>query len=93
MKMLTEADIRALDRVTCTQAAQFLGIPPNHLRVALEQKRIPIGTCIRGPGGRRSIRINAEALIAYKNGDLNMVMIAELQNRVAELEKIIKKGA
>ena len=93
MRQLTISDIRNLDKVTCTQAAQALGMPPNHLRVALEQRRIPTGECIRGPGGRRSIWINKDALIKYLEGDMNLIMIAELQRRVAELEKTIKKGA
>lgn len=92
MKALTEAEIRSKSKISCVEAASYLGIPPNHLRVALEQNRIPIGECVRGPKGRRIIHINKDALIKYKNGDMTLVMIAQLQARVAELEKQ-SKGA
>ena len=86
---MTDDELRSLGHVTCVQAARYLGIPPNHLRVALEQGRIPVGTCIRGAGGRRSIHIEPERLIAYKHGDLN----ADLLARVERLERMITKGA
>lgn len=86
---MTDEDIRALGHVTCVQAAKYLGMPPNHLRVALEQGRIPVGTCIRGAGGRRSIHIEPERLISYKHGDLT----ADLLARVQRLELIMTKGA
>lgn len=88
---MTEAEIRAKDRITCNEAAEFLGMNPNHLRVAMEKGLIPIGTCIRGAGGRRSIHIEKEALIRYKNGYIGGLLMDEIVRKQKELEKRIEE--
>lgn len=88
---MTDEELRALPHVNCPIAAEYLGIPQNHLRGGIERKQIPVGSCVRGPGGRRSVTINVEALIAYKHGQINTAYIAQYDALEARVEKIEKR--
>lgn len=86
---MTADEILSKQHITCAEAAAFLGMSTNHLRVALEQGKIPVGDCVRGPGGRRIIHINPILLVAYKRGDVESLKVLELSRRVAEHDRKI----
>lgn len=86
---MTDKEVLESGKITCVEAARYLGVDPVFLRVCMEKEKLPIGTCLKGQGGRWSFYINPALLVAYKNGELNTVLMAEVQDlkkRVKELE-------
>lgn len=76
------------EHITCAEAARDLGVDPVFLRICIEEGKIPIGSCVKGQGGRRSIYINPALFEAYKNGDFNTVLLAKVQDLEKEVNKL-----
>lgn len=51
--------------ITVEEAAKIMGKPPQFVREALKQQRLPIGVAVRMPGGRWSYYITEEKLMDW----------------------------
>ena len=89
MKNYTDDDIRALKKISCQIAADYLSIPVMAVRIGMQQNRLPIGFANHHKErytDHWSYHIVPERLIAYKHGTINEVQVEGIERN---LERII----
>ena len=86
-KRYTDAEIRAMPRITTRIAAQYLDNYPNAMSVALAMRAgdLPIGEAIYNAHSRRwTYRISAERMIAYQHGQVPQADLDALERKLDE---------
>lgn len=69
MSRFTDSDIRTYDNVPVEVAADYLGVYPERLRMALKSGTMPhIGVAIPTSGNKTLFIISPGGLISWKNG-------------------------
>jgi len=89
MGKYTDDEIRAMKKITCKIAADYLGIAPMAVSIGMQQNRLPIGFAIHNQDRYTdswSYNIIAERLIAYNHGNINEVQVEGIEHN---LERII----
>ena len=89
MGKYTDDEIRAMKKITCKIAADYLGIAPMAVSIGMQQDRLPIGFAIHHQdrySDSWSYNIIAERLIAYNHGTINEVQVEGIERN---LERII----
>lgn len=89
MGKYTDDEIRAMKKITCKIAADYLGIAPMAVSIGMQQDRLPIGFAIHHQdrySDSWSYTIIAERLIAYNHGTINEVQVEAIEHN---LERII----
>lgn len=66
--LINEVTGQEYDNVPPKVAAEYLGVAHTYIYAGLQQGRLPIGSAIKGEGGRWSYNIPVNRLKIYKNG-------------------------
>ena len=91
MGKYTDDDIRAMKKITCKIAADYLGIAPMAVSIGMQQNKLPIGFAVHHQDRYTdswSYNIIAERLIAYNHGKINEVQVESIERN---LERIISE--
>lgn len=89
MGKYTDDEIRAMKKITCKIAADYLGIAPMAVSIGMQQNQLPIGFAIHHKDRYTdswSYSIIPERLIAYNHGTINEVQVESIERN---LERII----
>lgn len=88
--LIDETTGKEYENVPPKIAAEYLGVAHTYIYAGLQQGRLPIGSAIKGEGGRWSYNIPVKRLKIYKNGfdDDNLIKLLNIL-----MQADVKKGA
>ncbi len=88
MAKYTDDEIRAMKKITCKIAADYLGIAPMAVSIGMQQELLPIGFAIHKQDRYTdswSYNIIPERLIAYNHGTINEVQVQGIENNLSRI--------
>ena len=88
MGKYTDDEIRAMKKITCKIAADYLGIAPMAVSIGMQQKKLPIGFAVHHQDRYTdswSYNIIAERLIAYNHGTISEVQVQGIENNLSRI--------
>ena len=88
MGKYTDDEIRAMKKITCKIAADYLGIAPMAVSIGMQQEKLPIGFAVHHQDrytGSWSYNIIAERLIAYNHGTISEVQVQGIENNLSRI--------
>jgi len=93
MAKYTEDELRAMSKVTCKIAGEYLGISSMAVSIGMRNGLLPIGFAIHNEERKNrrrfseswSYHIVAERLIAYNHGKINEIQVHNIEKNLSEI--------
>lgn len=91
MTRYTDDEIRAMSKITCKIAGDYLGISPMAVSIGMRNDLLPIGFAVHNKERDRryseswSYNIIGERLIAYKYGKINEIQVHNIEKNLSEI--------
>lgn len=88
MGKYTDDEIRAMKKITCKIAADYLGISPMAVSFGLQHEKLPIGFAIHNQDRYTdswTYNIIVERLIAYNHGTINAVQVESINKNIERI--------
>lgn len=91
MAKYTDNEIRAMSKITCKIAGDYLGISPMAVSIGMRNNLLPIGFAVHNEERDRrfseswSYHIIGERLIAYNYGKINEIQVHNIENNLSDI--------
>ena len=89
MSKYTDDELRAVSKVTCKIAGEYLGISPNAISIGMRNGLLPIGFAVHNEDRDTrfseswSYHIVVERLIAYNHGKINEIQVQNIEKNLS----------
>lgn len=88
MGKYTDDEIRAMKKITCKIAADYLGIAPMAVSMGMQQEKLPIGFAVHHEDRYLegwTYSIIAERLIAYSHGTVSEIQVQGIEHNLSRI--------